>query len=41
MDIPKAENMDRLWEALKKKGATETILDKIWYRNALRILKEI
>lgn len=41
MDIPRTENIDRLWEALKKKGVSETVLDKIWYGNALRILKEI
>ncbi|MGN1166991.1 MAG: dipeptidase [Lachnospiraceae bacterium] len=38
-DIPKVENMERLWEALKKKGVSESQLDKIWSGNALRILK--
>ncbi len=41
LDIPKAENMERLWEALKKKGVSESQLDKIWSGNALRILKSL
>lgn len=41
LDIPSAEAMERLWEALKKKGVSETCLDKIWSKNALRILKEM
>lgn len=41
MDIPKVECMERLWEALKKKGITESQLDKIWSGNALRILRSI
>ena len=41
LDIPKVENMERLWEALKKKGVSESQLDKIWNENALRIIKEL
>lgn len=41
LEIPKAENMERLWEALKKKGVSEFQLDKIWSGNALRILKSL
>lgn len=41
MDIPKVENIGMLWEGLKRKGVSESILDKIWYKNALRILKEL
>lgn len=41
LDIPKVENMERLWSALKKKGVSESQLDKIWNGNALRILKAI
>lgn len=41
LDIPKVENMERLWEALKKKGVSESQLDKIWNGNALRIIKEL
>lgn len=37
MDIPDIGRMGRLWEALKKKGLTEGQLDKIWYKNALRL----
>lgn len=41
LDIPKVEYMERLWDGLKKKGITESQLDKIWSGNALRILKVI
>ncbi len=41
LDIPKVENMERLRAALKKKGVSETQLDKIWGGNALRILKSL
>lgn len=41
LEVPKAENMERLWEALKKKGVSEFQLDKIWSGNALRILKSL
>ena len=40
MDIPDTGCMGRLWEALKKEGLSESQLDKIWYKNALRIWKE-
>lgn len=39
LEIPKVEYMDRLWDALKKKGVSESGLDKLWSGNALRILK--
>lgn len=39
LDIPKVENMERLWDALKKKGVSESQLEKIWNGNALRIIK--
>ena len=41
LDIPKIENIERLWNALKKKGISELQLDKIWNGNALRILKSV
>lgn len=41
LDIPKVENMEKLWDALKKKGVSESQIDKIWNGNALRILKSI
>ena len=40
MDIPDAGCMDRLWEALKRAGLSERQLDKVWYKNALRVWKE-
>lgn len=41
MDIPDVSYMERLWTALKKKGLSESQLDGIWSRNALRVLKEV
>lgn len=39
MDIPKADGMEKLWEALKKKGLSEEQLELIWSGNALRVLR--
>ena len=41
LDIPDVSYMDRLWEALRKKGIKEDELDKIWNKNVLRVLREI
>lgn len=41
LDIPGVDHMERLWEALKKKGVPESILDSIWSGNAMRILKQL
>lgn len=41
MDIPDISFMERLWERLRKKGISEEQLDKIWYKNAMRILQGI
>lgn len=41
LDIPSPAQMERLWDALKKKGVPESVLDKIWSGNALRILNEL
>lgn len=41
LDIPDIGHMERLWEALKKKGVSESCLDKIWSGNALRILNSL
>lgn len=41
MDIPRAEGMEKLWEALRKKGLSEEQLELIWCGNALRVLKEL
>lgn len=38
LDIPDAGHMERLWDVLKKKGVPSSALDKIWGKNALRIL---
>lgn len=39
LEISKAEEMEKLWEALKKKGIAESQLDKIWCGNTERILR--
>lgn len=41
LEIPDASKMELLWEALKKKGVSESQLDKIWGENAERILHTI
>lgn len=40
-DIPKAENMALLWDALKKAGIRESQMDGIWRKNAERVLKRL
>lgn len=41
MDIPDVSGMEKLWDALKKKGIPESQLDLIWSGNVLRIIREI
>lgn len=41
MDIPDVSQMEKLWDALKKKGVPESQLELIWSGNVLRILKEL
>ena len=41
LDIPGTAHMEKLWDALKKKGVSAAQLDKIWSKNALRILKSV
>ena len=41
LEIPEVADMGKLWDALKKKGISESQLDKIWCENALRILKNL
>lgn len=40
-DIPKVDDMERLWDALKKAGIRESQLDGIWRKNAERVLKSL
>ncbi len=40
MEIGHPDEMEKLWEILKQKGVKESQLDKIWYRNAMRVLKK-
>lgn len=39
-ELPGADTMDRLWDALKKNGYTEGQLDKIFTENVLRVYKD-
>lgn len=32
--------MSVLWDALKKAGLSARVIDKIWWGNAMRVLKE-
>ena len=41
MEISKIDEMYKLYNKLKKEGFTSKELDKIWYRNSERILKEV
>lgn len=41
LEISKAEEMEKLWDALKEKGVTERQLDMIWHGNVERILNGI
>ena len=41
LDIPDVSQMQRLWEALRKKGLSENQLDKIWNGNVERICRQI
>jgi len=41
MDIPDVSKMERLRDALKKKGVSQSQLDLIWNGNVLRVMKEI
>lgn len=36
-ELPGAQSMERLWEALRKAGFTEGQLDKIFWKNVLRV----
>ncbi|MBQ9121891.1 MAG: dipeptidase [Lachnospiraceae bacterium] len=40
-DLPHAGEMERLYGALKRAGFTESQLDKIWYKNVLRVYREL
>ena len=41
LEIPDVSHIEKLWNALKKEGVSESQLDKIWYGNAARILQNI
>ena len=40
-EIAGIQDMGRIWEALKRTGFTERQLDKIWYKNVQRILRDV
>lgn len=39
-ELPGAQSMERLWEALKRDGFTEAQLDQIFFGNVLRVYRE-
>ena len=41
LEIPDVSRMELLWDALKKAGVTEGQLDKIWGKNAERVIREV
>ena len=41
LEIDKVEKMPLLYQALQKEGFTESQLEKIWFRNVMRVLKEV
>ena len=41
LEIKKVEEMERLWEALKVNGFTESQIDRIAYGNAKRVLQAL
>ncbi|MGF0031744.1 dipeptidase [Bariatricus sp. SGI.154] len=41
LEIPDVSKMERLWDALKKRGISERQLDKIWGGNAERVLMDV
>ena len=38
LEIPSSDKLYLLYEALGKKGMKPSVLDKIWYKNAERVL---
>ena len=40
-ELPGAQSMELLWEALHKAGFTQSQLDKIFYGNVLRVYGEV
>lgn len=40
-ELPGAQSMERLWEALKQGGFTEEQLDGIFWKNVLRVYEEV
>ncbi len=41
LEIENISQMDKLIDALKIEGFTEEEIEKIWYKNALRVMKEV
>lgn len=40
-ELPGAQSMERLWDALKQGGFTEEELDRIFWKNVLRVYEEV
>jgi len=41
LDVPDIGEMGRLEDALKKDGFTSSQIDKIWCKNALRVIRDV
>lgn len=41
LEIAGPKQMERLWEALHKAGLPESVLEKMWQKNARRVLEEL
>ncbi len=40
-ELPSAQSMERLWDALKAGGFSESDLDRIFFQNVLRVYREV
>ena len=41
LEIDKVEKMPILYQELQRAGFTEGQIEKIWYRNAMRVIKDV
>lgn len=41
LEIPRTQEIGRLWDALREQGIPQSQIDKIQYKNAARIIKEL
>lgn len=41
LEIKSPDQMEFLWEALRKAGLSEDELERMWYKNARRVFEEV